>query len=84
VVEPDLRKIDTNISINYMQVPKWSLHVKQITRREDAGAFWPQFPAITWKTHVMTCIEILLGIFACVCLLTGFCEVLVWARHLVV
>ena len=84
IVEADLRKVGTDISVKYMEVPRWSLHVKQVTRSEDAGAFLPQFPTITWKTHVMSYFEIFLGIFACVCLFTGFWEVLVWAWHLLV
>lgn len=41
IVEADLRKVGTHISVKYMEVPRWSLHVKQITRSEDAGAFLP-------------------------------------------
>ncbi|HXJ86867.1 MAG TPA: hypothetical protein VMS18_08640 [Candidatus Binatia bacterium] len=78
LVELEPGTIGTNLSLNYMELPKWSLHVKRIARREDVRAFSPQFPVITWKTHVTASFEIFLGIFACVCLFTGFGQILVW------
>ncbi|HTT18662.1 MAG TPA: hypothetical protein VMG82_06950 [Candidatus Sulfotelmatobacter sp.] len=82
LVELEPGTIGTNVSLNYMELPKWSLHVSRIARREDLRAFSPQFPVITWKTHVMASFEIFLGIFACVCLLIGFGQVLVWLCRL--
>jgi hypothetical protein len=87
VVEPEPGVVGANISIDYMEVARWSLHVKRITRREDVRtyfdrAFSAKFPPITWKTKVTMCYEALLGIFVVLCLLIGFGKVLGWVWHL--
>jgi hypothetical protein len=85
VVELEAGVAGTNISINYMEVTRWCLHVKRITRREDVRSFLPpllQRPAFTWKDYVKEGCEVLLGIFVCLCLLIGFGEVLIWIWHL--
>jgi hypothetical protein len=45
-------------------------------------AFAAKFPSVTWKTRVTMSYEILLGIFACLCLLIGLGEVVGWVWHL--
>jgi hypothetical protein len=32
--------VGTDISIDYMEVARWSLHVKRITRREDVRTYF--------------------------------------------
>jgi hypothetical protein len=88
VVELEPGAVGANISIDYMEVPRWSLHVKSITRREDVRpyfdrAFSAKFPPITRKMKVGMFYEALLGIFVVLCLLIGFGEVLGWVWHLV-
>jgi hypothetical protein len=88
VVELEPGAVATNISLGYMEVPRWSLHVKSFTRRGDVRTyaerdFLARFPGITsWKTRVTMCYEMLLGIFVASCLLIGFGEILVWVWHL--
>jgi len=87
VVQLEPGAVGTSISINYMEVDRWSLHVKRIIRREDVRtyferAFAAKFPTVTWKTRVTMSYEILLGIFVCLCLLIGFGEVIGWVWHL--
>jgi hypothetical protein len=87
VVQLEPGAVGTSISINYMEVDRWSLHVKRIIRREDVRtyferAFAAKFPTVTWKTRVTMSYEILLGIFVCLCLLIGFGVVIGWVWHL--
>lgn len=88
VVELEPGADATNISVGYMEVPRWSLHVKGFTRREDVRTnadreFLARFPdKFTWKDKLTICYEVLLGIFVVLCLLIGFGEVLVWVGHL--
>jgi hypothetical protein len=87
VVELEPGTGGTNISIDYMEVDRWSLHVKRITRREDVRpyfdrAFAAKFPPLTWKDKVTGCGEVLLGTFLVLCLLIGFGEMLVWVWRL--
>jgi hypothetical protein len=87
VVELEPGAVDANISLDYMEVARWSLHVKRITRREDVRtyfdrAFTAKFPPLTWKTKVTMCYEVLLGIFVALCLLIGLGAVLGWVLHL--
>jgi hypothetical protein len=87
VVELEPGAVGTSISIDYMEVPRWSLHVKKIIRREDVRpyfdrAFSAKFPPITWKTYAGMSHEAFLGIFVVLCLLIGFGEVLGWVWHL--
>lgn len=84
VVDLEPGTVGTNTSIDYMEVPKWCLHVKRIIRRENVREFSPQFPVITWKTYAVTCCEVSLGFFAIACLATGFWVILVWVWHLLV
>jgi len=89
VVELEPGAVATNISIGYMEVPRWSLHVKRFTRREDVRTnvhreFLARFPdKFTWKHKLTICYEVFLGIFVVLCLLIGFGEILVWVWHLV-
>ena len=89
VVELEPGAVATNISIGYMEVPRWSLHVKRFTRREDVRTnvhreFLARFPdKFTWKQKLTICYEVFLGIFVVLCLLIGFGEILVWVWHLV-
>jgi hypothetical protein len=88
VVELEPGAVATNISLGYMEVPRWSLHVKSFTRREGVRTyaerdFLARFGGITaWKARVTMCYEVLLGIFVASCLLIGFGEILVWVWHL--
>lgn len=88
VVELEPGADATNISVGYMEVPRWSLHVKRFTRREDVRTnadreFLARFPdKFTWKDKLTICYEVLLGIFVVLCLLIGFGEILVWVGHL--
>ena len=88
VVELEPGVVATNISVGYMEVPRWSLHVKSFTRREDVRTyaerdFLARFGGVTaWKAWVQTCYAVLLGIFVASCLLIGFGEVLGWVWHL--
>jgi hypothetical protein len=87
VVEPKPGEVGVNISIGYMEVTRWSLHVKRITRREDVRThfdrdFAAKFPPMTWKNKVTKCYEALLGIFVVLCLLIGFGEMIGWVWHL--
>jgi len=87
VMEPEPGAVGVNISMDYMEDAKWSLHVGRISRREDVRtyfdkAFAAKFPPITWKTRMTAASEIFLGIFAVLCLLIGFGELLGWFWHL--
>lgn len=88
VVELEPGAVATNISVGYMEVPRWSLHVKTFTRRENVRThadreFLKRFPdKFTWKDKMTVCSEILLGIFVALCLLIGFGEILVWVWNL--
>ena len=87
VVDPEPVAVGVNISLDYMEVARWSLHVKRIIRREDVRThfekeFAAKFPPITWKMRVGVFYEVLLGIFVTLCLLIGFGKVLGWAWHL--
>ena len=87
VVQLEPGAVGTSISMNYMEVARWSLHVKRIIRREDVRtyfdrAFAAKFPSVTWKTRVTMSYEILLGILVCLCLLIGIGEVVGWVWHL--
>jgi hypothetical protein len=87
VVQMEPGAVGTSISMNYMEVARWSLHVKRIIRREDVRtyferAFAAKLPSVTWKTRVTMSYEILLGIFVCLCLLIGLGEVVGWVWHL--
>jgi hypothetical protein len=88
VVELEPGAVATNISVGYMEVPRWSLHVKAFIRRENVRInadreFRKRFPdKFTWKDKLTVCYEVLLGIFAALCLLIGFGEILVWVWHL--
>jgi hypothetical protein len=87
VAEPEPGAVGGNISIDYMEVARWSLHVKRITRREDVRTYFDRdfsakFPPVTWKTKVTACCEALLGVFAVLCLLVGFGEMIRWVWHL--
>jgi hypothetical protein len=83
VVELEPGAVGTRISVNYMEVTDWSLHIRRFIRRENVRVFSPQLPVITWKTHVGASFEMMLGIFVSICLLIGFWEVLAWVRHLI-
>ena len=67
VVEPEPGAVGANISLDYMEDAKWSLHVKRIIRREGVRTYFDRvfaakFPLITWKDKVTVCYEVLLGI----------------------
>jgi hypothetical protein len=75
-----------NISVGYMEIARWGLRVKRITRREDVTTYFDRdfaakFPPRTWKNNVTMSGEILLGIFFVLCLLVGFGEMIAWAWH---
>jgi hypothetical protein len=88
VVELEPGAVTTNISVGYMEVPRWSLHVKRFTRREDVRTnahreFLARFPdKFTWKDKLTICFEVFLGTFVVLCLLIGFGEILVWVWQL--
>jgi hypothetical protein len=78
--------VGINISVGYMEIARWGLRVKRITRREDVTAYFDRdfaakFPPRTWKNNVTMSGEILLGIFAVLCLLVGFGEIIAWVGH---
>jgi len=84
-LEPEPR-VGINISVGYMEIARWGLRVKTITRREDVTMYFDRdfaakFPPRTWKNNVTMSGEILLGIFAVLCLLVGFGEVIAWVWH---
>lgn len=83
VVELEPGAVGTRISVNYMEVTDWTLHISRFIRRENVRAFSPQLPVITWKTHVAASFEMLFGIFFGMCLLIGLWEVLAWVWHLI-
>jgi hypothetical protein len=75
-----------NISVGYMEIARWGLRVKRITRREDVATYFDRdfaakFPPRTWKNNVTMSGEILLGIFFVLCLLVGFGEMIAWVWH---
>jgi hypothetical protein len=87
LVEPEPGAVGVNISLDYMEDARWSLHVGRIIRREDVRAYFDRafaakFPPITWKMKVGIFYEVLLGTFVVLCLLIGFGEVLGWVWHL--
>ena len=78
--------VGMNISVGYMEIARWGLRVKRITRREDVTKYFDRdfaakFPPPTWKNNVAMSGEILLGIFVVLCLLVGLGEVIGWIRH---
>ncbi len=87
VADPEPGAVGVNISLDYMEVAQWSLHVKRIIRREDVRTYFERalaakFPSVTWKMKVKLFYEALLGIFVALCLLIGFGKVLGWIWHL--
>jgi len=75
-----------NISVGYMEIARWGLRIKRITRREDVTTYFDRdfaakFPPRTWKNKVTMSGEIVLGIFVVLCLLVGLGEVIGWVRH---
>lgn len=75
-----------NTSVGYMEIARWGLRIKRITRREDVTTYFDRdfaakFPPRTWKNNVTMSGEILLGIFFVLCLLVGLGEVIGWVRH---
>ena len=86
IVEAEPGEVGVNISIGYMEVTRWSLHVKRITRREDVRTYFDRdfaakFPPLTWKNKATAYSEALLGIFVVLCLLIGFGEMIGWVWH---
>jgi hypothetical protein len=78
--------VGIDISVGYMEIARWGLRVKRITRREDVTTYFDRdfaarFPPRTWKNNVTMSGEIFLGIFALLCLLVGFGKVMVWTWH---
>jgi|HubBroStandDraft_4_1064222.scaffolds.fasta_scaffold44382_4 hypothetical protein len=87
IVEPEPGEVGINISLAYMEIARWGLRVKRITRREDVTTYFDRdfaakFPPRTWKNNVTVCCEALLGIFVVLCLLVGFGEMIGWVWHL--
>ena len=87
VAELEPEAVGTKVSIDYMEVEKWSLHVKRIIRREDVKPYFDRllaekFPPLTWKDKITGCVEVLLGVSVVLCLLIGFWEMLSWVWHL--
>jgi hypothetical protein len=86
IVEPEPGEVGINISVGYMEIARWGLRVKRITRREDVTTYFDRdfaarFPPRIWKNNVTMCCEALLGIFVVLCLLIGFGEMIVWVWH---
>jgi hypothetical protein len=86
IAELEPGEVGINVSVGYMEIDRWGLRVKKITRREDVKAYFDRdyaakFPPRTWKNNVTMCGEILLGIFAVLCLLVGFGEMISWVLH---
>ncbi|MGA7632312.1 MAG: hypothetical protein WCB11_16240 [Terriglobales bacterium] len=86
IVEPEPEEVSINISVGYMEIARWGLRVRRITRREDVTTYFDKdfaarFPPRTWKNNVTMCCEALLGIFVVLCLLIGFGEMTVWFWH---
>lgn len=86
ILEPEPGEVALNISVGYMEIDRWGLRVKRITRREDVKAhfdrdFAARFPPRTWKNNMTMGYEIFLGIFVVLCLLVGFGEIIVWVWH---
>ena len=85
IVEPEPR-VGVNISVGYMEIGRWGLRVKRITRREDVTTYFERdfaakFPPRTWKNNMTMSGEILLGIFVVLCLLVGLGEMIASVWH---
>jgi hypothetical protein len=86
IVDSEPGEVNINVSVGYMEIARWGLRVRRITRREDVTTYFDRdfaarFPPRTWKNNVTMCCEALLGIFVVLCLLIAFGEMTVWIWH---